>query len=260
MSRLRARCPSCRTLTAVAVDEGYECHACGARFGAGLVRVPRAWGSGGEQMAVAAGLPVPFPEAAVVDEETLAAQNEALAVTLPRRPIVLGGCCCAHVGAVRGLAELAGGTRVAVVWIDAHGDLNTPETSPSGNAWGMPLRMLLDTGILAVEDTALVAARNLDPAEQAYVDAVSLPTGEQGVERALRDADAVYVAFDVDALEPGEAAVWLPEPGGLTLPQAEALLERVREQRPVAGAGFTGLVPDERNVAVVARLAGALGL
>ena len=70
MSRLRARCPHCRTLTAVALGEVYECHACGSSFEAGLVRVPRAWGSDGEAMAEAAFLSLPFPEVAVVEEET----------------------------------------------------------------------------------------------------------------------------------------------------------------------------------------------
>ena len=63
------------------------------------------------------------------------------------RPLILGGCCCAHVGAVRELARRH--RRIGVIWIDAHGDLNTPETSPSGNAWGMPLRMLIDAGDVA---------------------------------------------------------------------------------------------------------------
>ena len=66
MSALRARCPHCRTLTAVAFDEEYECHSCGTSFAAGLVRVPRAWGSGGEAMADAARIAVPYPEALVV--------------------------------------------------------------------------------------------------------------------------------------------------------------------------------------------------
>ena len=142
MSLLRARCPSCRTLTAVAVDESYECHSCGRSFAAGLVRVPRAWGDGGEPMVEAAGLPLDYPEVAVVEEETLAMQTLAVASDLPARPLVLGGCCCAHVGAVEGLAARHG--HVAVLWLDAHGDLNTPETSPSGNEWGMPLRTLLE--------------------------------------------------------------------------------------------------------------------
>ena len=54
MSTLRARCPDCRTITAVAVDDEYQCHSCGREYAAGLVRVPRAWGAGGEAMAAAA--------------------------------------------------------------------------------------------------------------------------------------------------------------------------------------------------------------
>ncbi len=153
MSLLRARCPDCRTLTAVAVDDGYECHSCGRSFRAGLVRVPRAWGDGGEPMVEAASLALDYPEVAVVQEETLAMQTLAVASDLAARPLVLGGCCCAHVGAVEGLAARLG--HVAVLWLDAHGDLNTPETSPSGNEWGMPLRVLLDRGTVAAADVVL---------------------------------------------------------------------------------------------------------
>ena len=167
MSSLRARCPDCRTFTAVALGDGYECHRCGRTFGAGLVRVPRAWGSGGEAMAEGARLAVPYPEVGVVEEETLAAQSDALAEMLSARPVVLGGCCCAHVGAARGLADRV--DRLGIVWIDAHGDLNTPETSPSGNLWGMPLRMLLDDGVVRHADVALVGARNLDPPESEFM-------------------------------------------------------------------------------------------
>ena len=132
MSRLRARCPDCRTFTAVAIGPGYECHACGREFGAGLVRVPQAWGEGGESMAEAARLPLPFPEAAVVEEETLDEQTLAVAIDLPERPVVLGGCCCAHIGAVEALAARNG--RIALVWFDAHGDLNTPRARRPGTS------------------------------------------------------------------------------------------------------------------------------
>src|SRR5207248_10319683 len=143
-------------------------------FGAGLVRVPRAWGKGGEAMAEAAGLELPYPEAAVVAEDSLEEQTLALAAELPTRPLVLGGCCCAHVGAVEGLASRHG--RIAVVWLDAHGDLNTPDSSPLGNPWGMPLRMLLDAGTVAAEDTVLVGARNLDPPEAEFIASSGLRT------------------------------------------------------------------------------------
>jgi arginase len=259
MSRLRAKCPDCRTLTAVALDGDFECHSCGRSFRAGLVRVPRAWGAGGEEMAEAAFLTLPYPETGVVDEDTLAEQTLALAADLPARPLVMGGCCCSHVGAIEGLA--ARHRRLAVVWLDAHGDLNTAETSPSGNAWGMPLRMLIDDGALRVEDVLLVGARNLDEPEEEYIEAVELATRIEELDAVLADADAVYVAFDVDVLEPGgEATMFMPEPGGPTLADAEAILGRIASSAPVAGVGFTGATATPANVEPITRLAAALGL
>ena len=86
--------------------------AAGAAFAAGLVRVPRAWGEDGEAMAEAAFLELPYPETAVVEEDDARRAEPALAADLPERPLVLGGCCCAHVGAVEGLAARpAGGSR-----------------------------------------------------------------------------------------------------------------------------------------------------
>jgi arginase family enzyme len=254
VSLLRARCPDCRTLTAVAIDEGYECHRCGRTFSAGLVRVPRAWGDGGEPMVEAASLPLDYPEVAVVEEETLAMQTLAVASDLPARPLVLGGCCCAHVGAVEGLAARHG--HVAVLWLDAHGDLNTPETSPSGNEWGMPLRTLLDRGTLAADDVVLWGARNLDPPEEEYIAAAGIDDDPAAL---LDRAEAVYVALDCDLLDPAELAVFMPEPGGPTLGEVERLLTDVRESGKLVGAGFSGLAPDPANVEKLERLATALG-
>jgi len=254
VSLLRARCPDCRTLTAVAIDEGYECHSCGRSFAAGLVRVPRAWGDGGEAMVEAASLALDYPEVAVVEEETLAMQTLAVASDLPARPLVLGGCCCAHVGAVEGLNARHG--HVAVLWLDAHGDLNTPESSPSGNEWGMPLRTLIDRGTIAAADVALWGARNLDPAEEEFIE-VSGIGDDPG---ALLDrADAVYVALDADVVDPDELAVFMPEAGGRSLGDVEQLLASVRESGRLVGVGFTGLAPDPGNVEKLGRLAAALG-
>ena len=258
MSRLRARCPACRTLTAVALGPTYEFHACGRVFPAGLVRVPRAWGGGGQAMAEAARLELPYPEAAVVELNTLAEQTDVLAAALPERPLILGGCCCAHVGAIRGLARR--GRRLGVVWLDAHGDLNTPETSPSGNAWGMPLRMLLNAGDVAPRDVALVGARALDPPEEAFLAASEVRLGTQGVGDALRDVDAVYVALDVDVLEPGPVACFMPEPGGLDLDETEAALLQAVSHAPLAGIGLTGLLPDPASLPALRRLLKAAGL
>jgi arginase len=244
--------------TAVALGPTYECHACGREFAAGLVRVPRAWGDGGEAMEQAAHLPLPYPEAAVIAEDSLGEQNLALASDLPERPLVLGGCCCAHVGAVEALESRYG--RVAVVWLDAHGDLNTVESSPTGNLWATPLRMLLDSGVVAPEDVALIGARNLDPPEEEFIAEHGVKLGADAVSVVLEGPEGVYVAFDADSVDPEELQVFMPEPEGLTLDEVETIFREISDRSLVLGAGFTALAPDERNVAPVTRLATALSL
>jgi arginase len=210
-------------------------------------------------MAEAAFLALPYPEAAVVDEESLTEQSLALAAALPERPLVLGGCCCSHVGAVEGLATRY--DRLAVVWLDAHGDLNTPETSPSGNQWGMPLRMLLDSGTVHPADIVLVGARNLDPPETEFIAACGLLTGEDSLAEALKGVDAVYVALDLDVLDPHEQILsFMPEPEGLTVPETASILQRVAAAKPVAGVGLTGLLPAPGNTDPLMRLVSALGM
>jgi hypothetical protein len=249
VSTLRARCPDCRTLTAVAIGTEYQCHACGREFASGLVRVPTAWGSGGEAMAGAAHMELPWPEAAVVDEATLDEEIAQVARALPARPFVLGGSCCAHVGAVRELARRHG--RIGVVWLDSHGDLNTPESSPTGNAWGMPFRMLLDANDVAPEDVILLGARNLDPPEAEFI-------AETGIRQELGPLpDRVYVALDLDVIQPGDLDVFMPEPGGPTLDGLEQLLAAL--PAPI-GAGLTGGLRTDRNEALLPRLAAALRL
>jgi arginase family enzyme len=246
VSKLRARCPDCRTLTAVSLEGSYECHSCGREFAAGLVRVPRAWGSGGEAMADAAWTPVPYPETDVVVRDTLEEQIVAVAANLPDRPVVLGGCCCSHVGAAQELARRHPG--LSVVWLDAHGDLNTPETSPSGNAWGMPLRMIIDSGAVPPERVCLVGARNLDPPEEEYIAAAGVQmTG-------CHVPGPVYVALDWDVLDAAEATSFMPEPDGLSVAEVERILSGLDG---VVGMGVTGLRPDPRNAEPLARLVSA---
>ena len=254
MSSLRARCPNCRTFTAVAIGDGYECHSCGGTFAAGLVRVPAAWGSGGEAMAEGARIALPYPEVAVVERDTLADQSAAVAEALAARPIVVGGCCCAHVGAVQGVARRV--ERLGIVWIDAHGDLNTPETSPSGNQWGMPFRMILDAGFVRPEDAALVGARSLDSPEVEFMAANGI---DDSLERALGAVDATYVALDLDVLDPSEVDVLISEPDGPSADEVEALLGDIAGRTALAGIGLTGFLPTERNAALAARMLAAAG-
>jgi arginase len=205
-------------------------------------------------MIESASLPLDYPEASVVEEDSLHAQTLAVASDLPVRPLILGGCCCSHIGAIEGLA--ARHERLGVIWLDAHGDLNTPESSPSGNEWGMPLRMVIDGGAVAAPDVALVGARNLDPPEVEYIAAAGIHDDPEAV---LARVDCVYVALDCDVFEPSELAVFMPEPGGPTLSGLEALLGRIREGGTVVGAGLTGLAPARSNVEKLERLTTALG-
>ena len=249
MSALRARCPDCRTLTAVAIGDEYQCHACGREFAAGLVRVPTAWGKDGESMADAALMTAPWPEAAVVEEETLEAEIAQLARELPTRPVILGGCV---LRARRRGARARTPPRTHRRRLDRrHGDLNTPESSPSGNAWGMPLRMLIDAGDVAPGDVILLGARNLDPPEGEFI-------ADAGIRQELGALpDAVYVALDLDVIRPGDLDVFMPEPGGPTFDELERLLTTL--PTPI-GAGFTGGVRSERNELLLPRLGAALGL
>jgi len=241
-------------MTAVAVGPEYECHSCGRTFAAGMVRVPRAWGDGGKAMIESATLPLDYPETAVIQEDSLHAQNLALASDLPVRPLILGGCCCSHVGAIEALSSRH--DRLGVIWFDSHGDLNTPQTSPSGNQWGMPLRMVIDSGAVDAQDVALVGARNLDPPEVEFIAAAGIHDDPQAV---LDRVDCVYVAIDCDVFDPAELSVFMPEPDGPRLAEVERQLAAIRASGTVVGAGLTGLAPDPANVEKVERLTAALG-
>jgi len=216
--------------------------------------VPQAWGTGGEGMADGARIALPYPEVAIIERPTLEEQTDAVAGSLPARPIAVGGCCCTHVGAATGLRRRV--ERLGLVWIDAHGDLNTPATSPSGNLWGMPFRMLLDGDIVHAADVALVGARNLDPPEIEFMEAAGI---DDSLERALTGVGMAYVALDLDVLDPAEVDVLIPEPGGPTAAEVEALLHDIRERTAIVGIGLTGFLATERNAAVATRMLVAAG-
>ena len=205
-------------------------------------------------MAEAASVALPYPEVAVVERDSLEEQTDAIAATLARRPIVAGGCCCSHVGAATGVSRRVG--RLGLVWLDAHGDLNTPETSPSGNEWGMAFRMLLDGGVVAPEDTALVGARNLDPPEVEFTAAHGI---DASLDRALAGVEAAYVALDFDVLDPEEADVFFPERDGMSVLEVSEVLKDVAGRATVAGIGVTGFLATERNAVLAARFLAAAG-
>ncbi|MEI7761431.1 MAG: arginase [Thermoleophilia bacterium] len=170
------------------------------------------------------------------------------------RPLVLGGDHSIALGTLAGLAAAAGQPG-GVIWIDAHGDLNTPETSPSGNVHGMSLAGALgrapawfshDALTLPALDpsrVALVGIRSLDEGEREFLrgSAVRVFTmsdiDRDGIEHTMREALAhvagpgfVHVSFDLDSLDPEVApGVGTPVRGGLTYREAHLACELVAE-------------------------------
>jgi arginase len=181
-------------------------------------------------------------------------------------PLVLGGNCSTALGTVTGLDR-----EVGVVWFDAHGDLHTPDTSPTGFLDGMALALLIGQGwselrreftVVPAERVVLVGARDFDPTEPtdtvARADAGSL---EGALERL--DVDAVYVHIDLDVLDPaaGQASGWAVA-GGLSPEELEAALDAISSRFEIPAAALTAydprVDPEERIPPIAARLASRL--
>lgn len=189
-----------------------------------------------------------------------------------RFPVVLAGNCnAAALGTVAALSAEAAPGSTAVVWLDAHGDFNTPDTSPSGFFDGMALSVLTggSWGALAAslpgfatvpEDRVLlVGARDLDAAERdllAASEVARLPAkalrGGGGAEAALAPhleglasrAERAYLHIDLDVLDPEEArANSYAAAGGLRLAEALELIESVAGRLPLAAAALTSFDP-----------------
>lgn len=194
-----------------------------------------------------------------------------------QRPVVLSGNCGIALGTIAGLAA-AGRARVGVVWFDAHGEFNTPETTTSGYLDGMGLAAL--TGLawrsmaaqvpghaaLPVERLLLVGTRDLDVPESEAIarlrvpvlDAVLLQREPSALARMLdalaAHADEVYVHVDPDVLDPVEARGNLFAPaGGLAPAELLAALRTVRERFPVAAVGIGSFEPGADHNANVLR-------
>ncbi|MDQ3906775.1 MAG: arginase [Acidobacteriota bacterium] len=173
-------------------------------------------------------------------------------------PVVLGGDHSIAAGTVAGVQSVARerGEQIGLVWFDAHADMNTPETTPSGNVHGMPLAALLGFGARELTHVggfapkldprycAHVGARDLDPPERELIKRLGIrfftmrEIDERGMSAVMDEAIAVarrspagyHVTLDVDALDPGDApGSGTVVRGGLTYREAHLAMEKIAE-------------------------------
>ena len=189
----------------------------------------------------------------------------AAALSAGERLLILGGDCTAHAGAMAGLRRARPDRRLAIAWFDAHGDFNTPDTTPSGNVWGMPFAMLCGWGeadlVTACEGptvdgrhAALLGGQVLDEPESRMLAAspvavfgagmLGTPAGMAALEAwaatTAREVDGLYIAIDHDVLDGDEGwSITMPEPDGLPLATAVAAVRTLAASIPVAGYGAT---------------------
>jgi arginase len=192
---------------------------------------------------------------------------------VPRQPICnLGGDCGGELSVVAFLNEACAG-RLQVVWLDAHADLNTPESSPSGNFHGMVLRTLCGEGPPALAQLVtqpldprrivFAGLRSIDPDEARFIASHGIPAaGSPGAIPALLNAaDPLYVHVDYDVLD-GRRHIHsaCPEPGGLSLRDLVQAITLLRGGFHLAGISLTEYAPiGDGDAAAIRTLLDALG-
>lgn len=211
---------------------------------------------------------------------TLTRVRDAIGDTLSgddETAVVVGGDCAVAIPAIADAA--ARHPSLAVVWFDAHGDLHTVETSPSGALAGMALRAVsspgafVDTQLVPAGRIVLAGARTFDDDEAAHVadggpthvaaSALDDPTALADAVAAT-GADAVFVHVDLDVLDPATiTGVLEPVPFGVTPAQLVAAIGALRERMPLVGASISGFAPASPDAAVddlgtILRIVGAL--
>jgi arginase len=197
--------------------------------------------------------------------------------TLDSVAITIGGDCGVELASV---AHVADQGEVALVWFDAHGDLNSPESSTSSTFNGMVLRTLLGEGTpglvparpIKPANVVLVGARELDPPEDDYLAETKIPLLDaEGVTpkklvAAVRKTGAsrVYLHIDLDVLDPSEfEGLDSPVPFGLSAASLVELIRAVRAEFELAGAGITEFAPSSpanaaADLPTILRIIGAL--
>lgn len=204
-----------------------------------------------------------------------------------RFPLVLGGDHSIAIGTIAGVSRHY--ENLGVIWYDAHGDINTEDTSPTGNIHGMPLAVSLGLGNerltsiitenpkIKPENVVLIGVRDLDEGEKKLlrqlnikvytmheVDRLGMPAViEETIQYLKNKTDGVHLSFDLDGIDPKDApGVGTPVIGGLTYRESHLALEMLSEADIITSAEFVEVNPmlDERSktATLTVALAGSL--
>jgi len=189
-----------------------------------------------------------------------------------RMPVVLGGDHSIAMGTIAGVSRFhrERDGKVGLVWFDAHGDMNTPETSPTGNIHGMPLAVALglgDPGLTGLAGAtpmvdgaraAVIGLRDVDQAERenlkdSGIGAFTTPDpDERGMRTATESAttrassrtEGIHVSFDLDGMDPDFApGVGTPSPGGISFREAHLAMEMLADTEMVISAELVEVNP-----------------
>lgn len=183
-------------------------------------------------------------------------------------PLVIGGDHSLSIGSVRGAAR---DRKIGVIWLDAHADFNTAETTPSGNIHGMSLAILAGLGdkslvqlwdekipVIDPNKIAIIGARDLDSGEKMNLKEAGamvmsmeqidrygmVAVMEKAIEHVSRDVDGIYLSLDLDALDPRHApGVGTPVPAGLTQREAHLACEMIAETNKLIGMDVVEVNP-----------------
>lgn len=232
-------------------------------------------------------------EAEIVNCCERLAEKVASTVREGRLPLVVGGDHSIAVGTISGISQVHRERRekIGLIWFDAHADMNTPKSSPSGNVHGMPLAAVLGYGSAALtklggfspkvypENTVLIGIRSLDTSERDIVkksgiraftmkDIDRMGMGaviDQAIAAATAGTAGFHLSFDLDGMDPLLApGTGTPEPGGVTYREAHLMMELIADSEKLLGLEMVEInsIFDHRNQTAelaVGLVASALG-
>jgi arginase len=210
----------------------------------------------------------------IAEKTEMLAKEVDQAIEAGSFPLVLGGDHSIAIGTLAGVAKHY--NNLGVIWYDAHGDLNTAETSPSGNIHGMPLAVSLGMGHplltnvggyapkIKPENIVIIGARSLDDGERALIKEMGIKVYTMheidriGMTKVMEDSisylkgktDGVHLSLDLDGLDPNDApGVGTPVLGGISYRESHLAMEMLAESEIITSAEFVEVNPilDDKN-------------